>query len=91
MLSLMSIRNDAFIAKAKQVCPAEKQHMVPFQFNIVLALPGQTVAQHLDAPYYFGANRFRFPQWLLVAMTFSGLFQEEFVDQVSVASYVLSS
>lgn len=36
----------------------------PFQFNFILSVPGQTVALHLDAPYFFGATRFQVPQWL---------------------------
>ena len=42
---------------------------------------------HLDAPYFWGATRFQFPQWLLVVMKFSGLFEEEFIDQVQVVAY----
>jgi hypothetical protein len=47
-------------------------------------VPGQTVAMHLDAPYFWGASRVSVPQWLLVSMVFSGLFQDKFVDQVQV-------
>lgn len=36
----------------------------PFQFNFILSVPGQTVALHLDAPYFLGATRFQVPQWL---------------------------
>ena len=39
---------------------------------------------HLDAPYFWGASRVSVPQWLLVSMVFSGLFQDKFVDQVQV-------
>jgi len=45
--------------------------------NIVYAnllLPGQELAVHTDVPEFRGANRKRFPQWLLVAMLHSGLF-----------------
>ncbi len=34
--------------------------------------------------YFHGATRFQFPQWLLAAMKFSGLWEDEFVHQVSV-------
>ena len=51
-------------------------------------MPGQTVALHLDAPYFWGADRFQFPQWLLASMVFSGLFQEQFIDQVQVVAYL---
>lgn len=43
---------------------------------------------HLDAVYFVGATRFEFPQWLLAAMAFSGLFKERFVDQVQVVGYL---
>ncbi len=45
--------------------------------NIVYAnllVPGQELAIHTDVPEFRGANRTRDPQWLLVAMHHSGLF-----------------
>jgi hypothetical protein len=45
--------------------------------NIVYAnllVPGQELAVHTDVPEYRGANRKRFPQWLMVVMLHSGLF-----------------
>lgn len=51
-------------------------------------MPGQTVAVHIDSPYFWGASRFTFPQWLLVAMVFSGLFADKFVHQVQVVGYL---
>lgn len=39
-----------------------------------LLLPGQELAVHTDVPEFRGANRRRFPQWLMVAMLHSGLF-----------------
>jgi len=50
-------------------------------------VPGQTVATHIDAVYFWGATRFQFPQWLLAAMVFSDMWQEQFVDQVQVVAY----
>ena len=50
-------------------------------------MPGQTVDEHLDAPYFWGATRFQLPQWLLVTMVFSGLFTDRFVHQVQVVGY----
>jgi hypothetical protein len=76
-----------FIAAAKSVCPVDKPVLDPFQFNIINQLPGQTVATHLDAPYFWGMDRFDFPQWLLVSMVFSGLFEKEFIPQVQVVAY----
>jgi hypothetical protein len=45
--------------------------------NIVYAnllVPGQELAVHTDVPEFRGANRKRYPQWLIVAMLHSGLF-----------------
>lgn len=39
-----------------------------------LMVPGQELAVHTDVPEFRGANRKVFPQWLLVAMLHSGLF-----------------
>jgi hypothetical protein len=70
------------------VCPAQKQVLDPFQFNFILQVPGQTVAAHIDGAYFWGATRFQYPQWLLAVMVFSGLFKEQFVDQVQVVGYL---
>jgi len=80
--------NPKFLKFAKSVCPKEKQILDPFQFNFILSVPGQTVALHLDAPYFLGATRFQVPQWLLAVMVFSGLFQDRFIDQVQVVGYL---
>uniref|UniRef100_A0A7S3JZM6 Uncharacterized protein n=1 Tax=Aureoumbra lagunensis TaxID=44058 RepID=A0A7S3JZM6_9STRA len=72
---------------AENICPKDKPFLDPFQFNYVLQLPGQTVATHVDAVYFRRASRFHMPQWLLAVMHFSGLFREEFVDQVQIVAY----
>jgi hypothetical protein len=46
--------------------------------NIVYAnllVPGQELAVHTDVPEFRGANRKRYPQWLIVVMLHSGLFE----------------
>lgn len=80
--------SERFQAAARSVCPADKQFLDPFQFNYIMQVPGQTVALHIDAPYFYGADRFSFPQWFLVAMVWSGLFQHLFIDQVQVVGYL---
>jgi hypothetical protein len=77
-----------FQSAAKRVCPANKTVLDAFQFNFIVQVPGQTVAMHLDAPYFWGATRFDLPQWLLATMVFSGLFQDRFVDQIQAVAYV---
>lgn len=41
-----------------------------------LMIPGQELAVHTDVPEFRGANRKHVPQWLLVVMHHSGLFDE---------------
>ncbi len=40
-----------------------------------ILLPGQELAVHTDVPEFRGANRTLFPQWLMVVMHHSGLFE----------------
>lgn len=40
-----------------------------------ILVPGQELATHTDVPEFRGANRTREPEWLLVAMHHSGLFE----------------
>eukprot|EP01062_Namystynia_karyoxenos_P012544 TRINITY_DN14521_c0_g1_i1.p1 TRINITY_DN14521_c0_g1~~TRINITY_DN14521_c0_g1_i1.p1 ORF type:complete len:434 (+),score=142.01 TRINITY_DN14521_c0_g1_i1:68-1369(+) len=77
----------AFQGAAKRVCPPGRQHLDPFQFNFIINVPGQSVAMHIDSPYFWGVSRFQVPEWLLAAMVFSGLWQDRFVDQVQVVAY----
>lgn len=72
---------------AKDVCPTDRKHLDPIQVNLVVQLPGQTVATHIDAPYFWRASRFHYPIWYLAVMMFSGLFQDQFVNQVQVVGY----
>jgi hypothetical protein len=82
--------SEDFQTAAKSVCPNYNSETVldTFQFSFVMQVPGQTVALHLDGPYFWGATRFHYPQWLLACMVFSGLFQEEFIHQIQVVSYL---
>ncbi|CAK9051354.1 Uncharacterized protein SCF082_LOCUS28204, partial [Durusdinium trenchii] len=77
-----------FVKAAKQVCPPNKQHLDPFQFNFIVQIPSQTVPTHLDGVYFKGATRFEYPQWLLAVMKSSGVFEDRFVDQVQVVGYL---
>mmetsp|Transcript_22567 Transcript_22567/g.65622 ORF Transcript_22567/g.65622 Transcript_22567/m.65622 type:complete len:440 (-) Transcript_22567:14-1333(-) len=77
-----------FLSLARKICPGDKQHLDPFQFNFIIQVPGQSVAAHLDGVYFWGASRFNYPQWLLACMQFSNLFSEQFVDQVQVVGYL---
>lgn len=46
------------------------------------------MATHIDSPYFWGASRYHFPQWLLACMCFSGLYKDLFVHQVQVVAYL---
>ena len=74
--------SERFQAAARSICPIDKPHLAPFQFNFILQVPGQTVPMHVDGIYFWGATRFQFPQWLLAVMLFSNLFAERFIHQV---------
>jgi hypothetical protein len=58
---------------------AEELHgrpvIVPAIVYANILLPGQELAVHTDVPEFRGANRRIVPQWLLVAMRHSGLFE----------------
>jgi hypothetical protein len=50
------------------------QEVVPAIVYANLLVPGQELAIHTDVPEFRGANRKNTPQWLLVCMLHSGLF-----------------
>lgn len=50
--------------------------IVPAIVYANILLPGQELAIHTDVPEFRGANRKVLPQWLLVTMLHSGLFDE---------------
>lgn len=82
-------RSAKFESVSTAVCPSDKQIVDPFQYNFIINVPGQSVPLHLDAPTFRGgATRKNFPQWLLVAMCFSGFFKEHYVDNVQVVAYL---
>ena len=81
--------NPSFMTVAKSVCPPERQYLDPFQCNFIMQVPSQTVAMHIDAPYFWTGTRLQFPQWLLVAKVFAGdLFMSKFINQVQVVGYL---
>eukprot|EP00755_Sulcionema_specki_P024815 Sspe_Gene.15319::Locus_5332_Transcript_1_2_Confidence_0.800_Length_1649::g.15319::m.15319 len=86
-IAVQLMSSEKFLSAAKAVCPPHQQHLDPFQLNLIVQVPGQSVAAHVDAVYFWGATRFDFPQWLLAVMVFSGLWKEQFVNQVQVVGY----
>jgi len=57
--------------------------VVAFRSQANVMLPGQGLGRHTDVPEFQRARRWSFPDWLLVAMLHSGLYDD---DQVRVIS-----
>lgn len=55
---------------------SHREVIVPAIIYANLLVPGQELAIHTDVPEFRGANRKLLPQWLLVVMLHSGLFDE---------------
>jgi hypothetical protein len=53
----------------------QRPHILPSQVYANLMLPGQELGVHTDVPEFRGADRRRYPLWLLVVMQHSGLFE----------------
>ncbi len=61
--------------------------IVPAIVYANLLIPGQELAIHTDVPEFLGANRKLLPQWLLVCMHHSGLFEEWRIPIVTCVSW----
>lgn len=66
------LRHEGFLEAARKV--HGRPVVEPAIVYANLLLPGQELAVHTDVPEFRGASRTRLPQWLLVAMHHSGLF-----------------
>lgn len=64
--------NAALLKSAKTISSSDV--VVPAIVYANLLVPGQELAIHTDVPEFLGANRKLLPQWLLVCMLHSGLF-----------------
>jgi hypothetical protein len=87
-----------FLNKVKTICldkgltgrsndakkPSENKNIINelYQLDLLLMLPGQELPMHLNVPYFVGADRTTLPQWLLVAMKNSKLFDHLYIHQV---------
>ena len=76
-----------YLAAAKDICDGLTV-LDPFQLGVIMQLPGQQLGVHVDVPWFRGANRFHFPQWLLVVMAGSGLWADRNVRQVQGVAYL---
>ena len=66
------MHHDALVDAARRI--HGRDVIVPGILYANILLPGQELAIHTDVPEYRGANRKIVPQWLLVVMHHSGLF-----------------
>lgn len=66
------MHHEALIDAARRI--HGRDVIVPAILYANILLPGQELAVHTDVPEYRGANRKIVPQWLLVVMHHSGLF-----------------
>lgn len=62
-------------------------NVVPAIVYANLLVPGQELAIHTDVPEFRGANRTLLPQWLLVVMLHSGLFEKWRIPIVTCVSW----
>jgi hypothetical protein len=68
------LRYDGFVEAARAIHGRPVVEPAIVYANILL--PGQELAVHTDVPEFRGANRKLYPQWLMVVMRHSGLFEE---------------
>lgn len=68
------MNHPALAETAKKISGVER--IVPAIIFANILIPGQELAVHTDVPEFRGANRKVTPQWLLVTMLHSGLFDE---------------
>ena len=66
------LRHEGFVESAREI--HGRPVIVPAIVYANLLVPGQELAVHTDVPEFRGANRKIHPQWLLVVMHHSGLF-----------------
>jgi hypothetical protein len=67
------LRHEGFVEAAREIHGRPVVEPAIVYANILL--PGQELAVHTDVPEFRGANRKALPEWLLVVMHHSGLFE----------------
>src|SRR5262245_24563944 len=65
----------ALVEAARQVSGMDE--VVAFRAQANVMLPGTGLGRHTDVPEFFGARRWAFPDWLLVAMLHSGRYDAD--------------
>jgi hypothetical protein len=79
------LNHDAFVAAARAIHGRPVIEPAIVYANILV--PGQELAVHTDVPEFRGANRTRYPHWLMVVMHHSGLFAEWRMPIVTAVSW----
>jgi hypothetical protein len=79
--------SEAYKRESAVVCEGREYHD-HFQLSTIVQLPGQQVPTHYDSPWFWGASRLTHPQWLLVVMHSSGLFEHLRVPQAQGVAYL---
>ncbi|MDQ2651215.1 MAG: hypothetical protein M3Z03_16890 [Actinomycetota bacterium] len=69
------LHHEGFVEAARAIYPG-RPIVEPAIAFANLMVPGQELAVHTDVPEFRGCNRKVMPQWLLVAMHHSGLFEQ---------------
>ena len=80
-------KSQKYLDAASRVCPG-KPVLDRIQLGIIVLVPGQEVAMHYDVPWFLGATRYDLPQWLLVVMAQSQLFEDKLWPQVQGVAYI---
>jgi hypothetical protein len=80
------LHHEGFVAAAREIHGRPVIEPAIVYANILVA--GQELAVHTDVPEFRGANRRRFPQWLMVAMHHSGLFDAWRMPIVTAVSWL---
>jgi hypothetical protein len=76
-----SLAPPELLAAARQLSGLDE--VVVFRVQANAMLPGQGLGRHTDVPEFWGARRWTFPDWLLVAMLHSGLYDDVQVRVIS--------
>jgi hypothetical protein len=80
------LHHEGFVEAAKAIHGRPVIEPAIVYANILVA--GQELAVHTDVPEFRGANRRKFPQWLMVAMHHSGLFDAWRMPIVTAVSWL---
>ena len=83
-----------YLQAMNKLCKANaagEYYFRPVQVNVVMITPGQDLPLHFDNGWFWGANRFSLPDWVTVAMTRSGLFEDISIPQAQTVVYLHGS